>query len=139
MSVIPPAAAAATAVRPVASPASRMIMTAAVGFGAAAGLATWADSRYREMPDDDGRSVGRIDRVEARNLFSGFDGFPAIVSFTALLAASFLYSHGRQTMTPKEFSMLRSSYWLLGGALLGTASAPALLRPLPAEGAAPSR
>jgi hypothetical protein len=126
-------AAANAAVRPIASTATRMVGVAALGFGAAAGLAMWADSHYRDKPDANGDSPGYIDRKEARNLFSGADGFPAIVSFTALLAASFLYSHGRQSMTPKEFGMLRTSYWLLGGALLGTAAAPAALRKLPAE------
>lgn len=132
MPTITPAA-ATQAVRPVASTATRMLGVAGAGFAVTAGLALWADNHYRGRPDAAGDSPGRIDRREARELFSGADGFPAIVSFTALLAASFLYSHGRQHMTPKEFSMLRSSYWLLGGALLGTAAAPAVLRPLPAD------
>ncbi len=132
MATITPAA-ANQAVRPVASTATRMLGVAGAGFAITAGLALWADNHYRGKPDAAGDSPGRIDRREARELFSGADGFPSIITFTALLAASFMYSHGRQSMSPKEFSMLRSSYWLLGGALLGTVAAPAVLRPLPAE------
>ncbi|MCW2921374.1 MAG: hypothetical protein JWL76_1248 [Thermoleophilia bacterium] len=135
MPTITPAAATAatTAARPVASTVTRMIGFAGAGFAAAAGLALWADNHYTGKPDASGDSPGRIDRREARELFSGADGFPAIVTFTALLAASFLYSHGKQHMTPKEFTMLRTSYWVLGGALVGTAAAPGVLRKLPAE------
>lgn len=132
--ITPAAAATATsAVRPVASTVTRMMGVAGAGFAASVGLALWADKHYTGKPDAAGDSPGRIDRREARELFSGADGFPSIVTFTALLAASFLYSHGRQNMSPKEFSMMRTSYWLLGGALLGTVAAPGVLRPLPAE------
>ena len=135
MTTIPPAAATAATemVRPVASGATRLLMHAAVGASATLGIALWADGHYSDKPDAHGHSPGRIDRGEAREMFSGFDGFPAIVTFTALLAASFLYTRGREGLAPKEFNMLRTSYEVLGGALVGTLLAPSLLRPLPAE------
>ena len=138
MPAIPPAAVAAAAapelVRPVASGATRLIMHAAVGGGATAGLALWADNHYGDAkPDEHGNSVGYIDRKESREMFSGADGFPAIVTFTALLAASFLYTRGREGLQPKEFNMLRTSYEVLGGALVGTVLAPSILRPLPGD------
>ncbi len=135
MTVSPAAASAATqAVRPIASGASRLLFHAAIGASATLGIAFWADEHYKDArPDANGDSFGYIDRKESRELFSGFDGFPAIVTFTALLAASFLYTRGRQHLEPKEFSMLRASYEILGGGLVGTVLAPGLLRKLPAE------
>ncbi len=135
MASIPPAAAAAVTapVRPITSGASRLIIHAGIGAAATIGAALWADNHYRDKPDATGHSPGRIDRREARELFSGADGFPAIVTFTALLAASFLYTRGREHLSPKEFNMLRTSYEILGGALVGTVLAPTMLRPLPEE------
>jgi hypothetical protein len=89
------------------------------------------------MPQADGTSPGYIDRLEARSQFSGSDGWPAIITFGALLGASFLYSHGRDNLTPKEFSFLKHvGYGFMGGGLVGTSIAPALLRPLPKDPAA---
>ena len=135
MPAIPPAAVAAASapVRPITSGASRLIIHAGIGAAATIGAALWADNHYRDKPDETGHSLNAIDRREARELFSGADGFPAIVTFTALLAASFLYTRGREHLSPKEFTMLRTSYEILGGALVGTILAPGMLRPLPAE------
>jgi hypothetical protein len=135
MTAIPPAAAATVAaetVRPVASSATRILFAAGLGFGTFAGVGMWADKHFSKMPQADGTSPGYIDRMEARSQFAGSDGWPAIVSFTALLGASFLYTHGREHLSPKEFAFVKYvGYGFLGGGLVGTSVAPSLLRPLP--------
>jgi len=120
--------------RPLASKPTRVIAAAGLGFAVFAGLAFWADQHYGKMPDDPTLGSGEIDRVEARSMFSGPRGFPSYVAFTALLSASFLYSHGRERLSPKEFSFLQTvGYGFMGGGLIGTTIAPSLLRPLPAH------
>lgn len=131
---IPPASAADTLARPLASTVTRTLAAAGVGFGTFAGVGLWADQHFSRMPKADGTSPGYIDRLEARSQFSGPDGWPAIVSFGALLGASFLYTHGRSNITPKEFAFLKYvGYAFMGGGLVGTSIAPAMLRPLPAQ------
>lgn len=140
MPAIQPAAAAVAAVaaegvRPVASKLTRVIFATGAGFATAAGIGYWADKHYDTMPDADGTSAGRIDRAEARKIFSGPEGWPAIVSFSALMSVSVLYSQLRDHITPGEFSMLRyGGYAFLGGMLVGTAVTPGLLPALPSAG-----
>lgn len=125
------AASQSQSVRPITSGLSRQTMAAGLGFGAATGLAVWADQRY-DMPDADGTSVGRIDRYEAREMFTGRTGVPVLLSFTALLPVSILYSHLRRSVTPGELSFLQhAGYAAMGGVLLGTMVAPAMLPELP--------
>lgn len=129
---IPPMSAADTLARPVTSSVTRTIAAAAVGFGTFAGIGLWADKHFSRMPQADGTSPGYIDRREARSQFAGSDGWPAIIGFGALLGASFLYTHGRDNLTPKEFAFLKYvGYGFMGGGLAGTSVAPMLLRPLP--------
>lgn len=131
---IPPLSSADSALRPIAGSVTRTIAAAGAGFAVFAGIGLWADKHYTRMPQADGTSPGYIDRLEARSQFSGSDGWPAIITFGALLGASFLYSHGRDNLTPKEFSFLKYvGYGFMGGGLVGTSVAPMLLRPLPAQ------
>jgi hypothetical protein len=116
-------------VRPIASGPTRLFGYGIGGGAISAGIALWADSHYTRAPKADGTSAGYIDKYEARNLFSGFDGAPAIGTFMALLPASYLYTRGKVKLTEKEFSFLRNSYRTLGGALVGTVAAPYLLKP----------
>jgi hypothetical protein len=131
---IPPPSSGDTLIRPITSEVTRIIGAAGAGFGAFAGVGMWADKHFSRMPGPDGTSPGYIDRLEARSQFAGSDGWPAIVGFSALLGASFLYSHGRTNMTPKEFGFVKYvGYAFMGGGLAGTSLAPALLRPLPPQ------
>ena len=59
-----------TAPRVIASPASRHVLYASGGGALALGIAGVARQKTDE-PEADGTSVGRIDRAEAKDLFSG--------------------------------------------------------------------
>ncbi len=124
--------AAGEGVRPVMSGWTRTLGMAAAGFGASTGLAWWADNHYSRMPDAQGHSVGYMDRAEARRTFSGPSGFPAVLSFSALMAVPVLYSKLRDHVNPAEFMVLKNvNYAFLGGMLVGTAAAGGLLPSLP--------
>lgn len=139
MSSITPAArsaaiAAGEGVRPIMSGWTRSLGMAAAGFGVATGLAYWADNHYSRMPDANGHSVGFMDRIEARRAFSGPTGFPAVISFSALMAVPVLYSKLRDHVNPAEFTVLKNlNYAFMGGMLVGTAAAGGLLPTLPAH------
>jgi len=128
------AIAAGEGVRPIMSGWTRSLGMAAAGFGVATGLAWWADNHYSRMPDAQGHSVGFMDRIEARRAFSGPTGFPAVISFSALMAVPVLYSKLRDHVNPAEFTVLKNlNYAFMGGMLVGTAAAGGLLPSLPSH------
>lgn len=87
--------------RAIASPASRYILAAAGGGAVTTGAAVAARVRT-ERPDADGTSHGRIDRAEAREMFSGTSGMTTILPIIgALLCIPTLYTKGRILMAEK--------------------------------------
>jgi hypothetical protein len=122
----------ASNVRPIASTTTRFLFSAGIGASLSIGIAQWADHHFHQMPDANGKSPNRIDRVEARHIFSGTEGFPALVGFGALLSASILYTRMREVVSPTEYSFVRNvGYAGFGGLLAGTLAAPSILPPLP--------
>lgn len=119
--------------RPIASNLTRIVAFGGAGAAAGLGVAFWADNKYRDVaPHADGTSEGFIDRYEGRKLFAGHNSMVQYPEFIALLALGPIYTRlrGDKVLTAKEFSMLRSSYALLGGALIASSAATLLMKPL---------
>lgn len=123
---------AENASRPIISEASAFLIGAGAGFMGMSGIAFVADSHFLSMPDKDGESNSRIDRVEARRLFSGHEGVTQYGVFLTLVSAGILYSKAKQGLSKAEHTMLNiAGYGVLGGGLAGTLFAPAMLPSLP--------
>ncbi len=121
-------------VRPIASQMFRFATTMGLGGATAVGVAIAADNKFDRMPSKNDPHSGYIDRVEARNMFSGPDSVLNPLSFLALVPLTVLYSAVKKNVTPTELKILRHGYAYLGGMLLATNTvAPAILPDLPRQ------
>ena len=137
MTTIPP--------RAIASPMSRYILASAGGGAATTGIAI-AARMNTERPDADGSSHGRIDRAEARQMFSGTKAATTILPIIgALLVIPTLYTKGRillaeratapatdltravealgASMPRGEAEKTKTLYATMGGAIVGSIAA----------------